>query len=201
MQQHVKLLAHMHKQRKQSEASESEASEVRSGSPMARGRQGAAPEKHVASYQVPASACCTCHGISRSLLSGWHLVHEPGQGATYEGDWQQGVRCGHGTWKSARGVYEGGWNADHFYGEGTFSFAEGDVFQGTFVNGKPLRGILRKPTGKQLCVTFPGTMDILDPNLEPLSVSAVSPTNDRSSSPVAAAAGRRGPGGSPSRAR
>jgi hypothetical protein len=176
--------------------------EVRSGSPMARGRQGAASEKHGGSYQVAASACCTCHGISRSLLSGWHLVHEPGESATFEGDWQQGVRCGHGTWKSARGgSYDGAWNMDHFCGEGTFCFAEGDVFQGTFANGKPLRGILRKHTGRQLRVTFPGTLDILDPNLEPLSVYAVSPTHERSSLPVAATAGHGRPGGSPSRAR
>jgi hypothetical protein len=56
---------------------------------------------------------------------------------------------------------------------------------------------LCKTNGRQLHVTFPGTLGILDPNLEPLSVSAISPTNDRSTSPVAGAAGRGRPCVSP----
>lgn len=175
--------------------------EVRSGTQNGGDRQGASSEQHAKSYQFSASACCTCHGISRSLLSGRHLVHEPGEGATFEGDWQQGVRCGHGIWKSQGGSYEGEWNANYFCGEGTFCFSEGDMFHGTFADGKPLRGILRKTNGRQLHVTFPGTLEILDPNLEPLSVAAVSPTNYRTFSLVAAAPGRGGPGARPLRAR
>jgi hypothetical protein len=166
-------------------------------SPMARELSQASTVAASRLWQVSGGACCTCHGISRSLLSGWHLVHEPDEGATFEGDWQQGVRCGHGIWKSPGGSFEGEWDMNYFCGEGTFWFAEGDIFQGTFADGNPLRGILRKTTGRQLHVTFPGTLGILDPNLEPLSVSAISPTNDRSSSPVGGAAGRGGPGVSP----
>ena len=120
----------------------------------------ASTEPRAASHlsQAPASVCCSCHGIARSLLSGWHLVNEPNEGAIFEGDWQQGLRCGHGTWKSPAGSYEGEWDANRFCGEGTFWFADGDIFQGAFADGKPLRGALRKKSGAKLFVTFPGNL-------------------------------------------
>lgn len=61
-------------------------------------------------------------------------------GSFYDGDWQDGLLHGHGTfsWKSSGDQYTGAFRRGQMHGSGRYVFRNGDVFEGEFVDGKPV---------------------------------------------------------------
>eukprot|EP00484_Ammonia_sp_Unknown_P022237 CAMPEP_0197041964 /NCGR_PEP_ID=MMETSP1384-20130603/18435_1 /TAXON_ID=29189 /ORGANISM="Ammonia sp." /LENGTH=201 /DNA_ID=CAMNT_0042472987 /DNA_START=64 /DNA_END=669 /DNA_ORIENTATION=+ len=57
--------------------------------------------------------------------------------ASFDGEWQNDVRCGHGKFVYPDGSnYQGAWQNNQRHGKGTFVYANGDSYCGDYVNGK-----------------------------------------------------------------
>lgn len=86
--------------------------------------------------------------VERTLDSGFYqgyvlkgVIHGQGKlqwnnGSSYEGEWQNGQRHGHGIMKWDTCTYEGMWEHDQFHGIGSISWNNGTSYEGNFVNGK-----------------------------------------------------------------
>ena len=57
-------------------------------------------------------------------------------GDRYDGNFNCGLKEGHGTMKYKSGnTYRGQWRNDTLWGNGVFHFKNGNKYEGTFVNG------------------------------------------------------------------
>ena len=63
-------------------------------------------------------------------------------GESYVGQFHEGHMQGRGLYKYARGTSEGDWLADKKHGHGVYRFADGDWYDGQFVNPVARRGHL-----------------------------------------------------------
>jgi hypothetical protein len=73
----------------------------------------------------------------------WENSERHGEGVctdadgTYMGQWKEGKRSGSGVWVVTGGErYEGMWTNNTYVGHGKLTFANGSVFEGTFVLGE-----------------------------------------------------------------
>jgi len=70
-------------------------------------------------------------------------------GSIYDGDWQRGLRHGHGVYASVEGdLFRGTWQDDKFYGRGVYVWPDGQVYTGDYVDGlREGKGIETWPHG------------------------------------------------------
>ena len=67
----------------------------------------------------------------------------------YEGDFQIGMKCGHGAAKWSSGAsYDGQWKDNKMHGRGVYHFPDDHLYEGDFENGvRSGHGIQKRPDG------------------------------------------------------
>jgi hypothetical protein len=81
-------------------------------------------------------------GLQQETLFQGQCILENEEGR-YEGNYEKGVREGHGKLSTAVGVYEGEWKSDVKCGVGKMTYKDGSSFEGTWVEGVWGDGVLQ----------------------------------------------------------
>ncbi|WP_088626229.1 cell envelope integrity protein TolA [Oceanicola sp. 22II-s10i] len=89
---------------------------------------------HVVKY----SSGATYRGEFRDGLRHGQGTYEHPDGNRYDGEWQAGKKHGQGTYRYASGnTYTGDWENGQRHGQGVYTFTSGTVYEGHFKEGKP----------------------------------------------------------------